>query len=58
VDPLPRLIGHHTTTAGIAVELGVIAVVGGFLAVVWWRGRRRRPGRQAPMRDGEPPVSG
>jgi membrane protein implicated in regulation of membrane protease activity len=51
VDPLPRLIAHHTSASGIAVELGVIAVVGILLALVWWRGQRRRRGPEAKMRD-------
>ena len=42
MDPVPRLIGHHVSTWGLVVELGVIVVVACLLALVWWRGKRRR----------------
>jgi hypothetical protein len=58
VDPLTRLTGHHASTVGIAVELAAVALVAALLALVWWRGRRRRVDRRrriAEMRDGDGP---
>jgi membrane protein implicated in regulation of membrane protease activity len=52
VDPVTRLTAHHVTAWGIAIELGVIVLVATLLALVWWRGRRRRASRPtAGMRD-------
>jgi hypothetical protein len=45
VGPVTRLIGHHVSTWGLVVELGVIVVVAFLLALVWWRGKRRRSSR-------------
>jgi hypothetical protein len=41
VDPFARLVGHHASAAGIAVELGIVALVAAVLGSVWWRGKRR-----------------
>lgn len=45
------MIAHHVSTAGIAIELGLIAVIAGGLALVTWRARRRRDRPPAAMRD-------
>jgi hypothetical protein len=36
------VIAHHVSTAGIAIELGIIAVIVALLALVTWRGRSGR----------------
>ena len=43
------MIGHHTSTAGIWVEVVVAATTVALLALVWVRERRRRASR---ARDG------
>jgi hypothetical protein len=50
------VIAHHVSTVGLLVELAVIVLVAVVLALVWWRGRRRRRDRPtAAMRQGDPP---
>ena len=52
MDPLPQLIGHHTSVAGVGVELGVIVAIAGVFGLAWWRGKRRRERKPpAEMRD-------
>jgi ABC-type transport system involved in cytochrome c biogenesis permease subunit len=42
------VIAHHASAWGTGIELGAVAVVGGLLALVWWRGRHRERRRRPP----------
>jgi len=42
VGPLARLIAHHTSVAGVVVELVILAALVGLFGSIWLRERRRR----------------
>jgi hypothetical protein len=45
------VIAHHASTAAIAIELGIIAVIVALLALVTWRGKRGRGRPRDEIRD-------
>ena len=42
MGPLPRLIAHHASDAGLVLEAGVLVAVIAFFGWIWLRERRRR----------------
>ncbi len=54
MGPVPRLIGHHTSGAGLVVEAVILVLLLAFFGGIWLRERRRRidRSRRVPeMRD-------
>jgi hypothetical protein len=39
---VPRLIAHHTTGVGLAVEVAILLALVAFFGSIWMRERRRR----------------